>query len=283
LAIDTNRYFVIGHNMLGGCQGTTGPSSLAPDGKPWGSRFPKVTVEDMVDIQERFVAALGIKELYAVAGGSMGGMVALEWARRSTGQAKIPVRKAFITASACAHGAMQIGFNEAARQAIFRDPNYNGGDYYEGEPPRDGLSVARMVGHLSYLSSAAFDLKFGRRRQVPRIQDRGSRGEVFEVESYLSYQGDKFTDRFDANSLVVLSSAIDAYSCESLEGCQTEFCVVSFTSDWIYPSSLSAALHELALKHGCKSNWEEIDMPWGHDSFLLDGEVQGEIVRKFLG
>jgi homoserine O-acetyltransferase/O-succinyltransferase len=267
--IDTDQFFVIGHNALGGCQGTTGPSSLAPDGRPWGSRFPKVTVEQMIEAQFQLVGGLGIETLHAVAGGSMGGMMALEWARRPN-----LVRKAFVTASAAAHSAMQIGFNETARQAIRRDPKFRGGDYPAEDPPRDGLAVARMVGHLSYLSEAAFQHKFGREVHP----EKG----IFQVESYLNYQGDKFNARFDANSLIVLTEAIDAYALPSLEASTAEFLFVSFASDWLYPPHQSAELHALAQAAGCTSRYENIDLPWGHDAFLLDGEIQGAYVREFL-
>jgi homoserine O-acetyltransferase len=149
-------------------------------------------------------------------------------------------------------------------------------------PPKDGLSIARMIGHLSYLSDVAFEFKFSRRRQVPRMEDRGGRAEVFEVESYLSYQGDRFNDRFDANSLVMLSNAIDGYDCRSLAGSNTEFLVVSFTSDWIYPPAQSKEIHEAAVDAGCRSEWHNLDLPGGHDSFLLDGTHQGELFRSFL-
>jgi homoserine O-acetyltransferase len=272
-AIDTDRYFVIGSNALGGCQGTTGPASLAPDGRPWGSRFPQLTVGDMVAVQRRLIAHLGIERLLLTAGGSMGGMQALEWAR--TGG----VAKAWITASAAAHGAMQIGFNETARQAILRDPKYMGGDYEPDNPPNNGLAVARMLGHLTYLSHEAFDSKFGRQVQDPAdFRPYPQR----QVESYLNYQGDKFTGRFDANSFIVLTRAIDLYECRSLEGSTTEFLFTSFTSDWIYPSRQSRELHEMALAAGCRSAWVEIDLPYGHDAFLLDDRRQGPLVRKLL-
>lgn len=278
--IDTDRFFVIGTNALGGCQGTTGPMSMAPDGRPYGSRFPRVSVGDMINAQRRLIESLGIRQLFGVAGGSMGGMMALEWTRR------FPVERAFITASCAAHSAMQIAFNESARQAIMRDPNWRGGDYYDAEPPADGLAIARMIGHLSYLSEAAFQAKFGR-----HVQDEPPRETVcpayvtperFQVESYLNYQGDKFTHRFDANSLIVLSRAIDDYACDSLAGVSTEFLFVSFVSDWLYPSHHSRELHAMAQAAGCQSGWEDVDLPYGHDAFLLDGEVQGAFVREFL-
>lgn len=267
LGIDTDRYFVIGHNVLGGCQGTTGPASLTHDGDPYGSRFPRVTIEDMVNVQERLVEHLGISKLMGTAGGSMGGMISVEWARRNN------VSKAFVTASCAAHSAMQIGFNECARQAIMRDPKFRGGDYGD-DPPVHGLSVARMIGHISYLSDHSFDRKFGRAMQ----EDKPG---LFQVESYLNYQGDKFTKRFDANSLICLMRAIDDYECSSLQGSETQFCVVSYSSDWLYTPRQGEALHRLALDAGLNSEYHLIDMPFGHDSFLLDGEHQAVFARNF--
>jgi homoserine O-acetyltransferase len=276
-AIDTDQYFVIGTNALGGCQGTTGPASIAENGKPYRTRFPMVTVGDMVEVQARVLDHLGIDQLLGVAGGSMGGMQALEWTVRKPER----VRKAFVTASAAAHNAMQIGFNEAARQAVMRDPRWNGGNYEEGKGPDGGLAVARMIGHLSFLSEAAFDAKFGRRLQD---KDRPAYhlATDFQVESYLSYQGEKFTKRFDANSLLYLTKAIDYYDLKSFAGAQAEFLFVSFTSDWIYPTHQSAELLEMAHREGLRASHREIDLPYGHDAFLLDGDFQGEYVREFL-
>lgn len=270
-AIDSNRYFVIGSNALGGCQGSTGPASLAEDGKPYANRFPQVTVGDMVEAQYRLIQSFGISKLHAVAGGSMGGMQALEWSLRKPGK----VKRVWMTASCAAHNALQIGYNETARQAILRDPKWCGGDYLFQEPPLDGLAVARMIGHLSYLSEASFERKFGRRLQ--REND-----DQFQVESYLNYQGDKFTQRFDANSFLVLSRAIDRFERPSLEGSESSYLFTSFTSDTLYPSHQSHALHEMALQVGRPSKWEDIDLPFGHDAFLLDGEIQAACVRDFL-
>lgn len=280
-AFDTDRYFVIGSNCIGGCQGSTGPSSLAPDGAPYGSRFPMVTVEDMVDAQIQLVRHLGIDELLCVAGGSMGGMQALEWTRRGR------VRKAFVTASCAAHNAMQIGFNETARQAVMRDSKWRGGMYPLGDQPEGGLAVARMLGHISFLSEAAFDAKFGRGLQrgsseAAEDEYRYTLAVDFQVESYLNYQGEKFTKRFDANSLLYLTKAIDYYDCRSLQGSTSDYLFTSFTSDWLYPSHQSKALQEMAQAAGCRSAWLDIDLPYGHDAFLLDGGQQGEAVRSFL-
>lgn len=271
LAIDTDRFFVIGTNALGGCQGTTGPGTLAPDGRRWGSRFPQVTVGDMVEVQMQLVSGLGIQTLFGVAGGSMGGMQALEWTLRRSGA----VRRCWMTASCAAHSPMQIGFNETARQAILRDPKWCGGDFDPSNPPADGLAVARMVGHLSYLSAVSFDRKFGRRRQA------GGPADQFEVESYLNYQGEKFVSRFDAGSLVVLSKAIDLYERTSLAGSTSEYLLTSFSSDTLYEPRQSQAVHELALAAGCRSRHLTFDLPMGHDTFLLDGEQQAHVARDF--
>ncbi len=276
-AIDTDLYFVIGSNVIGGCQGSTGPASLAPDGKPYGSRFPMVTVGDMVEAQSRLLDHLGIEQLLCVAGGSMGGMQGLEWTSRFPHR----VRKAFITASCARHSPMQIAINEVGRQAIMRDPNYNGGDYYDGETPSHGLSVARMVEHISFLSGEAFESKFSRRLQDKETFDMHF-GIEFEVESYLSYQGDKFTKRFDANSLMYLTRAIDYYDWPGVSGVQAEFLFTSFVSDWLYTPAQSKELFELASGAGLTATYVNIDLPYGHDAFLLDAQFQAPLVREFL-
>jgi homoserine O-acetyltransferase len=240
-------------------------------------RFPFVTVGDMVEVQMRLVERLGISQLLGVCGGSMGGMQALEWTVRRPGR----VRKAFIAASCAAHSAMQIAFNETARQAIIRDPKWKAGDYEPNNPPSAGLSVGRMIGHLSYLSEQAFTAKFGRRLRDKEAFDYTLAPE-FQVESYLSHQGDKFTHRFDANSFLLLTRAIDYYDCPSLQSSQSEYLFVSFKTDWLYPTHQSIELNEMAKAAGCKSRHVEIDLPYGHDAFLLDGEMQGAEVRAFF-
>jgi homoserine O-acetyltransferase len=275
-ALDTEKYFVVCTNCLGGCQGTTGPTSVGPDGKPYRTHFPVITIGDMVEVQARLVRSLGIDQLLAVAGGSMGGMQVIEWTLRFPER----VRKAFITASTAAHSAMQIGFNETARQAIMRDPAWNGGEY-DGNGPRNGLAVARMLGHLTYLSNSSFDAKFGRRLQG-KESPAFTLGTEFEVESYLQYQGDKFTKRFDANSLLYLTRACDYYEVTGLQRAQAEFLIVSYVSDWIYPSSQSATLHQMALDAGLKSTYIDLPLAYGHDCFLLDGDLQGGALKRFL-
>ncbi|HXH60442.1 MAG TPA: homoserine O-acetyltransferase [Fimbriimonadaceae bacterium] len=275
-AIDTDKYFVIGSNCLGGCQGSSGPTINHKDGKPWGSRFPLVTIGDMVECQIRLVRSLGIETLLGVCGGSMGGMQALEWSRRGS------VRKVWTTGCCKAHTAMQIAFNEIGREAIMRDPKWRGGDYPQDDPPTDGLAIARMVGHLSYLSDASFEHKFARRFQDKEKQDWTLDTE-FEVESYLSYQAEKFTKRFDPNSYLVLTRALDYYDCRSLQGSKSEYLFTSFTSDWLYPSYQSRELLAMAQKAGCTAQHFEIDLPYGHDAFLLDAEQQGAAASAFFG
>jgi len=286
-AIDTARYFVVCTNSLGGCRGTTGPSHLAEDSRPWGSRFPEITIGDTVEGMRRALSAIGIERLHAAAGGSMGGMQILDWTVRHPGE----IRKAWLTASCAAHNANQIGFNEAQRQAILRDPKWLGGDYPPDDPPVGGLAVSRMIAHLMFLSEAALESKFGR-----RLQERGTDGakgpgigpstfdprSQFQVESYLEYQGEKFTKRFDANSFIWLTRAMNAWSVESLEGSTTEYLLTSFTSDRLYPPHQSERLHQMAEEAGCKSRWVNIDLPYGHDAFLLDEGEQGEAVKRLL-
>ncbi len=275
--IDTDRYFVICSNVLGGCQGSTGPSSLAEDDAPYGSRFPIITVGDMVDAQARLLDHLGVNYLAAVAGGSMGGMQALEWTSRYPQR----VQRAFVSASAMRHSAMQIAFNEVGRQAVMRDSRWLGGDYLPGEGPDDGLSVARMLGHLTFLSPGAFEAKFARRLQNKLVPDYHL-GIEFEVESYLQYQAGKFLKRFDANSQLILTRAIDYYEGPNFSAASAKYGFVSYTSDWIYPTSMSAEAHAEAVATGRASFHREIDLPYGHDAFLLDGELQGEAFRELM-
>lgn len=270
-ALDTRSHFVIGVNALGGCQGSTGPGSLDQDGRRLGSRFPEISVGDMVDVQARLLDHLGIAKLKLVCGGSMGGLQALEWSVRHPGR----VKACWATASCRAHSAMQIGFNEAARQAVLRDPKWLGGDFDPSDPPNHGLAVGRMIGHLSYLSESAFQQKFGR-------EVRPNSGGQFQVESYLNYQGDKFTSRFDAGSLIALSSAIDRYSLSGFQASQARYLFTSFSSDWLYPPHQSRELAAMAAQAGREAVWHNIDLPYGHDAFLLDGDIQGGLVKDFL-
>lgn len=274
-AIDTDRFFVICTNSLGGCQGTIGPASPSSEGPPYGPMFPDITIGDTVEVMRRALRAIGVNRLFAAAGGSMGGMQVLEWTRRYPGD----IEKAWITACCAAHDANQIGFNEAQRQAVMRDPKWRGGAYPRDDPPADGLAVSRMIAHLMFLSEASLEAKFGRRFQE---EDAGADRPRFQVESYLNYQGDKFTRRFDAYSFVLLTRAMNAWELGSLKGSTTDYLFTSFSSDRLYPSRQSAELLRMAREAGCRAEWHDIDLPYGHDAFLLDAEHQGELVREFL-
>jgi homoserine O-acetyltransferase len=276
-AFDTDRYFVICSNVLGGCRGTTGPGSTNPEtGCPWAMTFPMVSIADMVRLQKMLIDRLEIPRLLAVAGGSMGGMQALEWAVSYPDKvaAAIPI------ATTARHSAQQIAFNEVGRQAIMADPDWNGGNYYGGHPPGRGLAVARMVGHITYMSDESMRQKFGRRLRAP---------DQFEVESYLQYRGSKFVDRFDANSYIYITRAMDTFdltergSLVSLfDGVQTRFLVISFTSDWLYPSYQSQEIVSALRSRNCDVAYINIEAHYGHDSFLVEAEQQSEIVRGFL-
>jgi homoserine O-acetyltransferase/O-succinyltransferase len=274
---DTNRYFVICANVLGGCRGTTGPGSINPStGCPWGMAFPAVTIGDMVRLQKKLVDHLGIEHLLAVAGGSMGGMQALEWAVAYPGS----VRAALPIAATARHSAQQIAFNEVGRQAIMADPDWQAGNYYEKRPPARGLAVARMVGHITYMSDESMREKFGRRLRS---------SDEFEVESYLKYRGYKFVDRFDANSYIYITRAMDSYdltqhgSLPSLfENIATRFLVISFTSDWLYPSYQSLEIVSALRSRNCDVAYVNLAAVYGHDSFLVEVKEQTELVRGFL-
>ncbi len=288
-AFDTDRYFVICSNVIGGCRGSTGPASIdSRTGKPYGLTFPVVTVGDMVEAQRLLIDRLGIERLLTVVGGSMGGMQALQWAVSHPERA----RSAMVLASTARLSPQTIALNEVARQAIYADPNWNAGDYYEGTPPNAGLAVARMIGHITYLSDASMRDKFGR-----RLQERERYGydfaSEFAVESYLKYRGNAFTRRFDANSFLYITKAMDyfdlSYGLPSLAGAfrhlpgvDTRFLVVSYTSDWLYPSWQSKELVRALLQNGLDATYVEIDSDYGHDAFLLEVDRLAELTRDFL-
>ena len=275
LAIDTDKYFVIGNNLLGGCQGSTGPATVV-DGKPLGSRFPVITVTDQVAAQSRLLDYLGVRELHAVAGCSTGGFHALQWSVSGL----MPISKVVVSASGARQNARQLALNEVARQAIMRDPKWRGGDYDLDDPPVQGLSVARMIGHIAYLSGEALEVKFGREPQNEKAHLTFS--PEFAVESYLNYQGDKFADRFDANSLLILTRAANFFDLQSLQGAKSNFLFVAYTSDTLFPVAMSEELHNMAIAAGCNSHLEVVALPYGHDAFLLDGESQGAAIRGVL-
>ena len=285
-AFDTDRYFVICSNVLGGCQGTTGPGSINPaTGKPYGLAFPIVTIEDMVRVQHELLRSLGIERLLAVAGGSMGGMQALQWAVTYPDA----VAGVLVLASTSRLSAQGIAFNAVGRNAIISDPRWNQGDYYGKEIPSRGLAIARMVAHITYLSDASMHQKFGR-----RLQEKGDTrfefDEQFEVESYLEYKGGTFVDRFDPNTYIYLSKALDYFDLsakhgsleEALTVCRSKFLVVSFTSDWLYPSYQAKEIVVALMREHKDVSYVEIDCPFGHDSFLLETERQTPMIRSFL-
>jgi homoserine O-acetyltransferase len=283
---DTDKYCVICSNVVGGCRGTTGPSSINPaTGKRWGISFPGITIADMVRLQKKLVDHLGIRRLLSVAGGSMGGMQVLEWAASHPDS----VASAIPIATTARHSAMQIAFNEVGRQAVMFDPNFNNGDYYDSAPPGRGLSVARMVGHITYMSDESMREKFGR-----RLRDRDKFGfdfsADFEVESYLRYRGSQFVDRFDANSYLYITKAMDYYDLSqgfpslaaSLERATARFLLISFTSDWLYPTYQSLEIVNALRSRNRDVAFCELPSNYGHDAFLVEVGEQSDMVRGFL-
>ena len=294
-SIDTDRFFVVCANVLGSCIGSTGPRSLNPaTGEPWGTDFPPVTIRDMVRAQKRLVEHLGITRLFAVVGGSMGGMQALEWAATYPQSvfAAVPI------ATAPFHSAQNIAFHEVGRQAIFADPNYHGGRYWEsGVTPARGLAVARMAAHITYMSEQALTRKFGRRLQTADAATLASEGalslfgDMFEVESYLRHQGSTFVRRFDANSYLTITRAMDYFDLAAehdgdlsaaFAGTRTRFCVVSFTSDWLFPTAQSRAIARGLNRAAANVSFVEIATDKGHDAFLLDEPDFHRTLRGFL-
>jgi len=286
--IDSERYFIICANVIGGCMGTTGPASTNPKtGKPWGLEFPVITVGDMVRAQAMLLDHLGIGTLFAVAGGSLGGMQVLDWTTRYPERvfAALPI------AAATRHSAQNIAFHEVGRQAIMADPDWRQGRYFaEGTNPRRGLAVARMGAHITYLSDAALHRKFGRRFQ-DRDNPTFSFDADFQVESYLRHQGITFVERFDANSYLYLTRAMDYFDiaadydgilANAFKGTPTRFCVISFTSDWLFPTSDSRAIVHALNAGGARVSFAEIVTDKGHDAFLLDEPELFAIVRGFL-
>jgi homoserine O-acetyltransferase len=286
-AFDTEKYFVICPNVIGGCQGSTGPASTDPKtGKPYGLSFPVVTIGDMVQAQIRLIDHLGIGKILAMAGGSMGGMQVLQWA------ASYPerVRATLPIATTALHSPMLIAFDEVGRQAIYADPNWNHGDYYDGPRPNAGLAVARMVGHITYLSEESMHKKFGR-----RLQERERYGYDFDtefaIESYLRYKGSRFTERFDANSYLYITKAMDYFDLTSGTGNVAAafdkaggvvYLVVSFSSDWLYPAYHSRQLVAALSAVGADVSYLNIQSSWGHDAFLLEVDTMTGLISNFL-
>ena len=284
--LDTNRFFVVGVNNLGSCFGSTGPMHVNPDtGKPYGAAFPVVTVEDWVDAQARLADALGIAQFAAVMGGSLGGMQALAWAMRYPDR----LRHCIVIASTPKLSAQNIAFNDVARQAILTDPEYHGGDFYaHGTVPRNGLRVARMVGHITYLSDDDMAEKFGRDLRDGKYQF--GFGIDFEIESYLRYQGDKFSEYFDANTYLLITKALDYFDparefggdlSRALAGTKAQFLLASFTTDWRFSPERSREIVQALLKNRRRVSYAEIDAPHGHDAFLLDDPRYMNVVRAY--
>ena len=286
--IDTDRYFVICSNILGSCIGSTGPCSYNPETiEPYALDFPVVTIGDMVSAQKALINHLGIPMLHAVIGGSIGGMQVLEWCVRYPEM----VKSAIPLASTTRHSALAIAFNEVARQAIMADPNWNNGKYYDGPKPALGLAVARMIGHITYLSDDSMRLKFGRRRQDK--SDFSFKFDAdFQVESYLRHQGKKFVERFDANSFLYITKAADYFDLgrehgdgsdiDALSKTRAKFLVISFTSDWLYPTYQSRGIVKALKKNGLDVSFCEIEARWGHDAFLLPNERMTTLIKGFL-
>ena len=286
--VDTDRFFVICSNILGGCLGSTGPASINPkSGKPYGLDFPVITIRDMVDAQARLIDHLGIEQLFSVIGGSMGGMQVLQWAARYGSRcfSAVPI------ATAAWHSSQNIAFHEVGRQAVMADPDWAGGNYHAlGRVPKNGLAVARMAAHITYLSEEALHQKFGR-----NLQGRSGRSfsfdADFQVESYLRYQGSTFVDRFDANSYLYITRAMDYFDlaaehgdvlANAFRGTQTRFCVVSFTSDWLYPTRESREIVQALNAVAANVSFVEIDSNKGHDAFLLEEPEFFATIRGFI-
>ncbi|NBS67124.1 MAG: homoserine O-acetyltransferase [Betaproteobacteria bacterium] len=286
--IDTDRYFVICSNVLGGCMGTTGPASINPaTGRPWGLDLPVVTIRDMVRAQAMLIDRLGIDQLFCVAGGSMGGMQVLQWA------ASYPERvfSAMPIAAAARHSSQNIAFHEVGRQAVMADPDWRGGRYFDHRVrPLKGLAVARMAAHITYLSDEALQRKFGRKLQN-RAAPTFSFDADFQIESYLRHQGSSFVERFDANSYLYVTRAMDYFDiaedygslAKAFKGTRTRFCVVSFTSDWLFPTSESRAVVHALNAGGAAVSFVEVETDKGHDAFLLDEPDLLAATRGFLG
>jgi homoserine O-acetyltransferase len=286
--IDTDRFFVIASNVIGSCMGSSGPAEIDPStGEPYGLSFPLVTVRDMVRAQAMLIDHLGIDRLLSVIGGSMGGMQALQWASSYPDR----VISAMPIACAARHSAQNIAFHEVGRQAIMADPEWHGGAYYSrGTQPAKGLAVARMAAHITYLSEPALQRKFGR-----NLQNKGGISFLFapdfQVESYLHYQGTSFVDRFDANSYLYITRAVDYFDlaadhggvlAEAFRGTKTRFCIIAFTSDWLYPSPENKRIAHALNAAAANVSFVEIKSDRGHDAFLLDEPEMFATVRGFL-
>jgi len=283
-AFDTDKYFIICSNSLGGCMGTTGPSSEKPDGSgKYALDFPIITIKDMVEVQRHLIDHLGIEKLLAVAGGSMGGMQVLQWASSYADR----ISSAIPIATGLKHSPQQIAFNEVGRQAIMADREWNNGKYYNNGQPERGLALARMIGHITYMSDQSMEKKFS--RKLKNGNYTFSFDPDFEVEGYLHYKGGGFVKRFDANSYLYMTKAIDYFDLSG-EGRliplgkkpDLDFMVISFKSDWLYPPYQSREIVKKLKSHGVDTTYCEIDSSYGHDAFLVEVEEQKHLIKHFL-
>ena len=282
--IDTDRYFAICSNVIGGCKGSTGPASTNPTtGKPYGTDFPIITIGDMVNAQKQLIDHLGISKLLTVIGGSMGGMQVLQWmvAYPEKICSAIPI------ATTMKHTPQQIAFNEVGRQAVMADSNWKKGHYYGGAIPAKGLAVARMIGHITYMSDASMTEKFGRRFRADREPFKFAA--EFEVEGYLRYRGDNFVKRFDANSYLYITKAIDTFNLlnghslsDVFKGLKAKVLVIAFKSDWLYPAYQSQEIVKALKLAGVDASYCEINSTYGHDAFLLEVEQETQLIKHFL-
>ena len=283
-AFDTDKYYVICSNVLGGCKGSTGPGSVNPKtGVPYGLHFPLITIGDMVKAQQLLIKHLDIDKLRSVAGGSMGGMQALEWLRTAPDK----LESAILIATAAMHSPQQIAFNEVGRQAIMADSHWQDGNYYEGRAPSKGLAVARMVGHITYMSETSMLDKFGRQQKNEKQPFKFTAD--FEVEGYLQNKGDSFVKRFDANSYLYITKAMDFFDLteekplhEVFQGLDAKLLVIAFRSDWLYPVWQSQQIVKACKIAGLNATYCEIDSTYGHDAFLLEIEQEAHLVSHFL-
>jgi len=283
-AFDTDKYFIICSNVIGGCKGSTGPSSLDPaKGKPYGLDFPMITISDMVKAQKYLIDHLGIEKLLSVAGGSMGGMQAIQWVRSFPEM----VRSAIPIAVGLKHSPQQIAFNEVGRQAIMSDLEWKDGDYYGSISPKRGLALARMIGHITYMSDTSMEQKFSRKLKNGNYSF--SFHPDFEVEGYLHYQGDDFVKRFDANSYLYITKAIDYFDLSASNVLVAKsreenirFLVISFKSDWLYPPHQSVGIVRKLKAGSVDASYCEIDSSYGHDAFLIEIREETSLVKHFL-
>lgn len=285
-AFDTNKYFIISSNFLGGCKGTTGPASINPEtGKYYGISFPVITIEDMVKVQRKLIDFFGIKQLLCVAGGSMGGMQALEWSILYPDM----VKSAIVIASASRLSSQNIAFNAVARNAIISDAKWNNGNYYDGETPATGLAIARMIAHITYLSEESMHQKFGRKLQDKTKPDFNF-DINFQVESYLRHQGQSFVDRFDANSYLFITKAMDYFDlhqkygslADAFKESKSKFLFITFSTDWLFPPEELKNTARTLMSLEKEATYCNIDCPYGHDSFLLEVKDQTKIIKNFL-